>query len=167
MICEVGKAEAKATVKVSQSLGWSCDFTDDGVISVICGDGISFVASDGKIKYIHGFEDYVLLCADSNIGGAVLYLQASKQDDAGRILAFDKNGKLIYRENTSKKVLQIAKSGNAVYMLCADGVERVWLKNGERQWMETNTDQKVLLAVNEKEFLLCSSKKAQYLQMNS
>ena len=167
MICEPGKSTARADVTVSRSLGWSCDFTDDGIFAVICGNEISFVGSDGKLKYAHAFDGYKLFCADCDQSGSVLYLQSPETDGKGLIWAFDKSGKSIYRQSTEHKVKQIAKSGNAVYLLATSGVERLLLKSGDRQFMEINTDQRTLLVVNEREFLLCSSKKAQYLQMKS
>lgn len=163
-IYKPGKGSAEAVVSVGDSVGFSCEFTSSGAISVLCGDGIYFYSPMGTLLSSFDFEGSSILGADLNASGAALCLASGAGEESHRLLAFDKNGKIVYNGEDGGCIKQIAREGNALYVLKSETLERLDLQNGRRSQFSCVTEQRRILAVSEEDVLLCSSKKAEYVR---
>ncbi|MBQ9131281.1 MAG: hypothetical protein IJX62_02250 [Clostridia bacterium] len=164
MICEPGKTEPRAQTQVSSSLGLSCHFTEEGTVAVVYSGGLTFVTQAGKTKAtypVHGLEP---VCVDLADGGVSICLRNTEIAEKNDVWIFDGNGKQVYQGSVPETISQIAKSGNTVYLASDAGLWSIHLKTGGQDFSPHNTDKKILLAVNENEFLLCSPQKAEYIR---
>ena len=163
-IYKPGESTSEAAVHVSSSVGLSCEFTSSGAISVLCGDGIGFYSQKGTLLSVFDFEGGAISGADLNEYGAALCLTSSAVSKENRLLAFDKNGKIVYNRVESGDIKQIARVGNSLYLLKAETLERLNIQSGKLLQFSCVTEQRRILAVNEEDVLLCSSKKAEYVR---
>ena len=99
--------------------------------------------------------------------GAAVAVRAGALQDRTRLIAFDKNGKMLYNERASEAIEDIARCGETVYLLSTGKVYSLNVKSGEATSFSCNTDQRKLLAVSEREALLCSPQKAEYVRFAS
>lgn len=150
---------------IGSSLGLSLSFTASGGISVLCGNGISYVTADGKLSSFYDFEGKEILCAELSEDGAAVCLRSSAISEKNHVIVFDKSGKMLYNGDVTDTVTQITRSGNSVYWVTANRIDLLELSSGEvvASW-QMNTDRKTVLAVDEDEFLLCSRQKAEYIR---
>ena len=95
--------------------------------------------------------------------GAALCLRSAMADES-RLLVFDKNGKIVYNKEETGRIAQIARVGNALYLMKSESLERLSIPSGARTQVACVTEQRRILAVNEENVLLCSSKKAEYVR---
>lgn len=163
-IFKPGEREADATVLVGTSAGLSCCFTASGAITVLCGDKIVFYSQKGSQLSSFHFENGRLGGVDLNEYGAAVCLTSPISAEENRLLAFDKNGKIVYNEVVGGRIKQIARAGNALYLLKTETLERLDLQSGKLLQAACITDNRRILAVNEEDVLLCSSKKAEYVR---
>ena len=82
-----------------------------------------------------------------------------------RVILFDKQGRVLHEKTVTEGITQISRSGNTAYFLSSNGIRALDGDNGRTSFSQMETDQRVLLAVNESEILLCTSKKASYIKL--
>jgi len=167
MLCEPGATEAVSEEKIGDSVGLSCAFASSGQISVLCSGSVSFFSSDGKFLSEMSFDGKMITCAELGDDGAVLCLSSEGNSQKKWVIVFDKNGKVLYNEGRIGIIDAICRSGFSVYLQNSEGITRIRLPDGEEKFLSCSTDQTRILAVSENEVLLCSSKKAVYINFNS
>jgi len=167
LTAQPGQGEFRSEVIVSDDMGLSCAFTASGKIAVLCSDGIRFFSDTGKEESVYDFDGLSPMLAELGTDGAVVTLKKNIVSEKNIVIVFDKNGKMVYNENTVGYLEQISRTGGSVFWTTADGIWRLNLKNGETQMIETVTDQRVILAVSEDEVLSCSPQKATYIAFQS
>ena len=167
MIAEPGKSEAIANTRVSNTLGLSCTLTSTGRIAVLCSGGVAYLSDHGELQFFHDFEGDIIAAAEVGEEGIVVACKKNEISEKNIVIVFDKTGKIVYNEVITEEVGQPARNGNAVFWVTDEGITRLNLKTGEKKFIECQTDQRVLLAVNETEVLLCSPQKAIYVDFGS
>ena len=70
----------------------------------------------------------------------------------------------MYNKEETGRIAQIARVGNALYLMKSESLERLSIPSGARTQVACVTEQRRILAVNEENVLLCSSKKAEYVR---
>ncbi len=166
-IYKPGKTEAVATVNIGDGIGLDCVFTDASNVSVLCSDQAVYVSSTGEMITSHTLDGDALRCMDSGRAGLTLCLDGETVADSNTVLAFDKNGKIVYNKTVTEQARQITRNGDCVYVLHSEGIRRISLANGEGTVLPCDTEGRVILAVGDKEVLLCSPQKALYLRFES
>lgn len=164
---EPGKGVIKASAEIGSSLALSCSFTSSGMIGVLCSDGVSFVTQRGEVDSFYGFDGKEISDAVLNEDGIAICLSPTVISEKNHIIVFDKNGKMLYNERASEAIEDIARCGETVYLLSTGKVYSLNVKSGEATSFSCNTDQRKLLAVSEREALLCSPQKAEYVRFAS
>ena len=164
MICEPGSTQARAQVKIGTALGLKCSFSTDTTLAVLSGEDITFLSQNGKMLATRSFDGMPIICADIGTEGVCVCLKnaGSIAEDVAWI--FDVNGKLLRQFALPDRVSQVAKCGNLVYLMTADGIRCLDTKGNRDFLISCVTEKKVLLAVSEKEVLLCSPQKADYIR---
>ena len=69
----------------------------------------------------------------------------------------------MYNDVVPKSISSLAYREGVLFMTDYNGVSRLEIDSGRMDFEEYATDGKVLLAVNEREVLLCSPQKAVYI----
>ena len=90
-------------------------------------------------------------------GGAISYIDESKNI----VVAFDKDGKLLYNDNVYRNVTDIGVFGKYIFIRTESGVVRLDSKTNKEK--ELLSDQGKMLVYNESTVLICGSSKAEYL----
>lgn len=90
-------------------------------------------------------------------GGAISYVDDSKN----MVIAFDKNGNLLYNDNVYRNVTDIGVYGRYIFIRTESGVIRLDSKATAEE--ELLSDQGKMLVYDENTALICGTSKAEYL----
>ena len=167
LIYETGRREPIAQTTLGNGLGLSCDFTDSGNISVICGDGVYTVSPRGAILESYRFDGKRILSADLNGDGCALLLGESSISSRKDAVAFDKSGKMLYNEVVNETASAIRLSGTAIFLQCTDGIARIRTDSKKTDHISCVTDRRTMLAYDETCVLLCSSKRTVFYRFGT
>jgi hypothetical protein len=162
MLAEPGKGTAIAENVIAFSVGLQCEFTSAGKLVALTSSGVAYLSANGTIESFYDFEGKIPSSAELSPNGAVVCLKKSAISEKNIIIIFDKAGKIVYNDVTPQSVIDVAYRENVLFYTTYEGVNRLNLQSGELVLEEYAMDGKVLLAVNDKEVLLCSPQKAVY-----
>ena len=163
MIAEPGKGTAIAERVIASSVGLRCHFTDSGKLAALCSTGVAYLSNNGELEFFYDFEGEIPATADLCADGVAICLKKSAISEKNIIIIFDKSGKIVYNGVVPQSVNNIAYREGVLFMTEYNGVSRLDLDSGRIDFEEYATDGKVLLALNEREILLCSPQKAVYI----
>lgn len=167
MLIKPGKNEATASVTLGESVGIACTYTSSGRVAVLCGTGVRYVASDGEVITEYDFDGRVPSAYDICEDGVSVCLKKSEISQKNIVIVFDKSGKIVYNDNITEEIGQIARCGNAVFWLTKTGIGRVEVASGTVSFERFDTTDRVLLAVSEEEAMCCSAQKAVYVSFRN
>ena len=163
MLAEPGKGSAIAEQTVAPSLGMSCLFTDAGKLAILCSTGVAYLSASGDLEFFYDFEGKILSSADLSNSGIAVCLKKTAISEKNMIILFDKTGKIVYNEVVPQNVDQLSYREGALFWAYYNGVCRLDIESGRTDFEEYITEGKKLLAVNEREIMLCSPQKAVYI----
>ena len=163
MLAEPGKGTAIAERVIAPSIGLQCRFTDSGKLVALCTTGVAYLSSNGELDFFYDFEGKIPATADLSADGVAICLKKSAISEKNIIIIFDKSGKIVYNGVIPQSVNSLAYKEGVLFFTVYNGVSRLDIASKEMTFEEYTTDGKVLLAVNEKEILLCSPQKAVYI----
>ena len=104
-----------------------------------------------------------VLAPDEGMAGLVICLKKTAISEKNVIIIFDKNGKIVYNDVIPQSINSLAYREGVLFWTDYSGVSQLNLESGELAFVEYAADGKKLLAVNDKEILLCSPQKAVYI----
>lgn len=163
MLAQPGKGEAIAEQKIASSLGLQCHFTESGKLAALCTTGLAYLSNDGELEFFYDFEEKIPTTADLCADGVAICLKKSEISEKNIIIIFDKSGKIVYNDVVPQNLIGLAYREKTLFMTDYNGVSRLDLDSKQIDFEEYQTDGKVLLALNEREVLLCSPQKAVYI----
>ena len=163
MLAQPGKGEAIAERTIASSIGIQCHFTDSGKLAVMCTTGVAYISRNGELDFFYDFDGKIPTSVELCGAGAAICLKKSAISEKNIIIIFDKSGKIVYNDVTDQKVDQLAYQEGVLFWTDYKGVTRIDLRSGETDFEGCATDGKKMLAVDDKEVLLCSPQKAVYI----
>ena len=163
MLAEPGKGEAIAENVIADSLGIRCHFTENGKLAALCTTGISYLSNNGELEFFYDFGKNIPAIADFCEDGVAICLKKSAISEKKITIVFDKSGKIVYNDVVPQNISSLAYREGVLFIADYNGVSRLQLDSGRMDFEEYATDGKVLLAVSEREVLLCSPQKAVYI----
>ncbi len=163
MIAEPGKGTAIAEKVIASSVGLRCHFTESGKLVALCTTGVAYLSNNGEVEFFYDFEGKIPATADLCADGVAICLKKSAISEKNIIIIFDKSGKIVYNDVVPQSINGLAYREGVLFLTDYNGVSRLDLDSGRIDFEEYATDGKVLLAVNEREILLCSPQKAVYI----
>lgn len=163
LLAEPGKDTAIAERTVASSLGIRCHFTEEGKLAVLCTTGVAYLSSNGDLDFFYDFGEKIPAKADLCEAGVAICLKKSAISEKNIIIIFDKSGKIVYNDVVPQSISSLAYREGVLFFTVYNGVGRLDLDSGQIDFEECATDGKVLLAVSERETLLCSPQKAVYI----
>ncbi len=163
MLAEPGKGSAIAERVISSSIGIQCHFTDEGKLAALCATGVAYLSENGEMEFFHDFEGKILATADISRDGVAVCLKKTEISEKNIIIIFDKSGKIVYNDVVPQSINSLAYREDVLFWIEYSGVSRLDIASGEIDFEEYTTDGKKLLALDNKEILLCSPQKAVYI----
>ncbi len=152
---------------LSDGLGLRCGFTDSGLVSVLCGNGVYYASVDGKLIAEASFNGQSLTAFDMTGDGCVAVLKKSGNALQNQVIVLDQDGKLIHEGFADQTVKSVALCGKTVLFMHPNGVAKRNCVNGEEDFLTCVTEGRVLLALEDGRILLCSPQKAVYYKFAS
>ena len=163
MLAEPGKGSSISENVIASSTGIQCHFTELGKLAVLCTTGVAYLSADGEVEFFHDFEGKIPTTADLSGDGVALCLKKTAISEKNIIIIFDKSGKIVYNDVIPQSITDLAYREGALFWTDHAGVSRLDIASGEIAFEEYATDGKRLLALDDKEILLCSPQKAVYI----
>ncbi|MBQ2248815.1 MAG: hypothetical protein IIW07_01880 [Clostridia bacterium] len=164
-LCEPGEREFKATADVGTAIGLSCVFTEGNTLSVLTAEGVYALNQNGRVLRSHSFDGLTLACASCTADGITVALRDSVMSTEDTVILFGKDGRLLFKERFAEGTTQISRSGSTAFLLSSDGIRAVRGGNGTSSFYPTQVGAKIMLAIGRDEVLLCTAKKAEYVQI--
>ena len=164
-LCEPGEREFKATADVGTAIGLSCVFTEGNTLSVLTAEGVYALNQNGRVLRSHSFDGLTLACASCTADGITVALRDSVMSTEDTVILFSKDGRLLFKERFAEGTTQISRSGSTAFLLSSDGIRAVRGGNGTSSFYPTQVGAKIMLAIGLDEVLLCTAKKAEYVQI--
>ena len=115
------------------------------------------------LEFFYDFGENIPAIADFCEDGVAICLKKSAISEKKITIVFDKSGKIVYNDVVPKNINSLAYREGVLFLTDYSGVSRLDLDSGQIDFEEYATDGKKLLAVSEKEVLLCSPQKAVYI----
>ena len=163
MLAEPGKGTAIAEREIATSVGIRSHFTESGKLAVLCSTGVAYLSGNGDLEFFYDFEEKIPAKADLTGNGVAICLKKTAISEKNIVIIFDKSGKIVYNDVVPQNVNSLAYREGVLFWTDYSGVSRLDLDSGQIDFEEYTTDGKVLLAVDDKEILLCSPQKAVYI----
>lgn len=163
MLAKPGEGSAIAEKQIASSLGLRCHFTESGKLAVLCSTGVAYLSGNGELEFFYDFGGKIPAAADICKDGIAICLKKSAISEKNIIIIFDKSGKIVYNSVVPNNINSLAYRDKVLFWSDYSGVSRLDLNSGQIDFEEFLTDGKKLLAVNDKEILLCSPQKAVYI----
>ncbi len=163
MLAEPGKGTAIAEKVIASSVGIKCHFTASGKLAALCTTGVAFLSNNGEIEFFYDFEGKIPTTADLSGDGLAICLKKTAISEKNIAIIFDKSGKIVYNDVVPQSIDNLAYREGVLFWTDYRGVNRLDLGSGRIDFEEYATDGKKLLAVDDKEILLCSPQKAVYI----
>ncbi len=163
LLATPGAEDAPKEVYTETSMGISCAFTSAGNVVALCTEKLVVCDTDGKIKNEYDFSGATPADADLGADGAALLLKRNNVSGEKTRIVFDKDGNVVYNEETTEPVSQLCLSDGMLFWFSDGAVCRRNLKTGETDSLACTTDRRTLIAIDENEVLCCSGQKAVYL----
>ena len=155
----------KRVLNIGNSLALRCSYTESGALGVVCTDGFSFVR-DGRVESFFDFGERAIVSLDQSPNGTAVCLKKSVVSTENDLIVFDKNGKQLYNGTAPADAIQISLRGSVVFLLHSNGITRFDAKRDRITHYECATEQRVLLARGERDVLLCSGQKAEFIRIS-
>lgn len=163
MLAEPGKGNAIAEKEIATSVGTQCHFTKSGKLAVLTTTGVTYLSNNGEVEFFYDFEGKIPATAELSEDGVAICLKKTAISEKNIIIIFDKSGKIVYNDVIQQSILSLAYREGVLFWTDYSGVSQLNLESGELAFVEYAADGKKLLAVNDKEILLCSPQKAVYI----
>lgn len=157
-----GDAQMLASASLGTGVGLVCAHTDPDTVSVLTDASVYYIGGSGEILSEQGLNGREIVDFDLGEHGASVLLKAPSVTQQDTLMVFDKRGKILYNKEEPEQSEQIARVGNALFLLTQNGVGRIDLKSHAYRSISCITRDRKLLAVDTDEVLLCSPQKAEY-----
>ena len=142
----------------------SCSFLEGGRLAVITNRSSAVFESNKEEYEIYDSYSYSgeLSAVWSGAGGSAIAIKDTTLNDVNKVIAFDKNGDIIYEDVVHESVREIAVLGDYVFIKSDTGVVRVRTKNGEEEKYTTQAGH--MLVYSEDTVIICGESKAIYVK---
>jgi hypothetical protein len=163
MLAEPGKGSAIAENVIASSVGVQCHFTKSGKLAALTTTGVAYLSNNGELEFFYDFEGKIPVTADLSEDGVAICLKKTAISEKNMIIIFDKSGKIVYNDVVGQSILSLAYQEGVLFWTDYNGVSQLNLASQEIAFVTYAAEGKKLLAVNNKEILLCSPQKAVYI----
>ena len=164
MVSEAGKKESIFDVEISKGIVCGAGFTEDGTLQLVATDGYYLIdASNGK-TLAHTAFDRALSRVSVTADGCSVALANKSGEIKNSILAFNKNGKLIYNCDFTGGILDLEHCDGYVFLNQGDTILKITLKSGAVSTTNIFENGNDIIVYNGNNILLCCQTKAKYIK---
>ena len=139
----------------------SCSFTDEGMLSFITNGSITVFDKKYELYDSYDFSGEISAVYTGK-NGAAIALRSGTLNDVNKIIAFDKNGKLLYNEIVRESVREISLLDRYVFIRSESGVSRLDTSNDELESYECQSGR--MLVYDGATAIICAESKAVYVK---
>lgn len=139
----------------------SCSFTDEGMLSFITNGSITVFDKKYELYDSYDFSGEISAVYTGE-NGAAIALRSGTLNDVNKIIAFDKNGKLLYNEIVRESVREISLLDRYVFIRSESGVSRLDTSNDELESYECQSGR--MLVYDGATAIICAESKAVYVK---
>lgn len=164
MVSEVGKATSLFNLQISDGIVCGGGFTESGKLQLVATDGYYLIDSANGSILAHTAFDLALSRVSVTDDGCAVALQNNSGEVKNELLAFDKNGNIIYEADVSGGILDLEYLDGYIFINQGSSLSKITLKSGnisKTNIFENGTDIIVYDAGN---ILLCCQTKAKYIK---
>ena len=160
------KGDCIASVKLGAGLPCASSFNNQGIIQVVCTDGIySLEADTGNVKKHIAFSSGQINKVSIGEYGCAVVIKNIKEPTKNTILVFDKNGEQIYNTDISNGIFDIELFEENIFVNQNDSILKINIKNGKKS-VTPNSDKGFdIIIYNNSNILLCCQTKAKYIKL--
>ena len=136
-----------------------CSFFDNGRLCVMT-DGAALLLDENfeeRERYDYSGE---ISAVSTTKDGAAIALKSGNMSGVCRVIAFDKNGDMLYNEIVAENALDIGVCEKYIFMRTNIGVVRVDCEDGSRQTLECQSGK--MLVYDASTAIVCGESKAVY-----
>ncbi len=166
LICQPGKEDKIAKLTLNNVFPVKCAFSPDGDIVLICDREIYFYdkngglrasyAISGELQYVDAGEGYVAFTVADN---------AIQSDNTLTVLDF--GGRVKQQKNIDGRIADITLTDGCVTVLTDTGLIRTDILKGDEISRSVAGYGKRLIAFSRRDVMLCTSTKAEYIDLES
>ncbi len=139
----------------------SCSFMDNGGLSVVTDGAVVLFDDEYGVYDSVGYNDEISAVYTGENGTAVA-LRSGALNDLNKVIAFDKEGKMIYSETVRSSVREIAVLDRYVFIKSDTGALRVNTANGDEERYECQSGR--MLVYDSSTAIICAESKAIYIK---
>lgn len=134
-------------------------------------DGKLSVATNGSVSILDNSEyevyDYInfegeLRAVYASENGVAVAVKEGVLNDVNTVIAFDKDGKVLYNELVRESVREIAVLGRHIFIKTDAGVARINADTGEEEELSSQAGK--MLIYDESTAIVCGESKAVYIK---
>ena len=166
MICEPGKKDDLATVKLSCGIPYGSAFSSSGALQVVCSDGL-YVLNENNGELKNTFEITNARAHRVSIGkyGCAIALSNNIGTVNDTVIVFDKDGKMLYSIDVSNGILDLEYFKDYIFINQTDSLLKINIKNGKKDTISVLDKGNDIIVYNENNVLICCQTKAKYLNI--
>ncbi len=149
---------------LSRQFPLSCDFLEDGKLSVITNASVSVITQNKKEYDVYESLSYDedVSAAFTGASGSAVALRSGALNDANRIIAFGSDGDLIYDDIIRDSAKQLFILGNYIFVRTDTGVLRFDISSRETEKYTCPSGN--MLVYDESTVIICGESKAVYIK---
>lgn len=167
-VCSVGASSATVSEIVSDSLALVCEYTASDRLTLLCSDRVLFYKTNGQKLGEESFWGERILAFDIGESGTALCLAGEKGNQKNRLIVFDKQGGVLYNKTDVGRILRLSRYENQLFLLREDRIDRIDMKKNTEHPIKIPVGEcSQMIAVNDREVLFCTAKKAYYLRVSA
>ena len=165
IICVYDTKESKdlAEIELDGEFPLACSYLENGTFCVITDSSIRLYGTQIKNNKLQEKEAYKFneasVCAfnASREGCSVVISNGVPKN----VIAFDKNGEVIYNNNIADNISDVAVFGKYVFLQTVSGVIRLDTKEDKTEYLPSNNGE--MLIYDEETAIVCGEARAEYL----
>ena len=166
MICEPGKKDKRAEVKVSEGLPYGCTFTEDNDIQLICSDGVFLLDPNGGTeKNSYDLEDSNISRVSMTEKGCALSVTSGVGITNNEVFVFDKKGNMIYNTIVESSMIDMEYDNGYVFINQSSSIMKINIKKDDKKTYKIIDDGKEIIIYDSGNILLCCPTKAMYIKV--
>ena len=151
---------AQKTLEGEFPLG--CAFMSDGKLSVATNGSVSILDNSEYEVYDYINFEGELRAVYASENGVAVAVKEGVLNDVNTVIAFDKDGKVLYNELVRESVREIAVLGRHIFIKTDAGVARINADTGEEEELSSQAGK--MLIYDESTAIVCGESKAVYIK---
>lgn len=142
----------------------SCSFMENGGLSVVTDSSVTLLDAEYEVYDSISYNGEISAVYTGD-GGTALALRSGALNDLNKVIAFSKEGKLLYNETVRSSVSEIAVLDKYIFIKSDTGAMRLDTASGEEERYECQSGR--MLVYDSSTAIICAESKAIYIKFKA